>query len=630
MKKFLLLVLFIVITVLIGGCEKQKEYTITFITNCDINNEEIIIISGDKINPPKEITKKDYIFLGWYYNGKLWDFDEDIPTSNITLEAKWISNNTSITIEGPNRISLDESYTYTVVAENIDEEFEMEWTSEDETIAKIESKTGTIQPIKEGEVFINVKIKTVPSIIAYKRLVIVKSHQNYQNIDLQGYTIKIASGVPQIIDPFNPDYKGYDKEAKQKAWKEVEEQFNCKIVVEEYPVQAELGPSRWNYILTQAINKKSDYDFLYVPDTKIKKFVDGDALLSLEDYNNWYYNNKMNKEHIKSGTINNELYTITDKTNEFGLTLLYNYDLYNELKKYNQNLKEPSEIFLNKDWISKNFELYCEEVQKTMKKAYGSKGDNTSQDQEYYAICCLLGYLWTGLSSNDGTPILDNNTLELILTNDEDKKNAELVKKLYINNLIGYNKGLEAFDEGKALFTVVDLSLDNQYINNSFNYCYVPFPSSTVSNFKPVVTSVNQYVMPIGRNYDGFGNECNSENIYFALSTLFSLTNKYLENNNNNYNYYNNFKNNYCHSDFSKQSFEYINEMIKNGNYYYDYFSTPSNNFDDYGLVSFYPRPNITRALAKYINSDEITWEESLAQVIPIFREILRITYENQ
>ena len=70
--------------------------------------------------------------------------------------------------------------------------------------------------------------------------------------------------------------------------------------------------------------------------------------------------------------------------------------------------------------------------------------------------------------------------------------------------------------------------------------------------------------------------------------------------------------------------------MIKNGNYYYDYFSTPSNNFDDFGLVSFYPRPNITRALAKYINSDEITWEESLAQVIPIFREILRITYENQ
>ena len=39
--------------------------------------------------------------------------------------------------------------------------------------------------------------------------------------------------------------------------------------------------------------------------------------------------------------------------------------LYNELKKYNQNLKEPSEIFLNKDWTLKNFELYCEEVQET-------------------------------------------------------------------------------------------------------------------------------------------------------------------------------------------------------------------------------------------------------------------------
>lgn len=624
MKKLLLLVLFISL-VLIVGCGIQEVYTISFISNCDENVENITINKGDKINPPKEIVKKENIFAGWYCDGKLWNFDEDIPNSDMTLEAKWISYNASITINGSNKISLNENYTYTIEIENTDKEYEIEWSSEDESIAMIDYKTGTLYPVNEGTVFIYAKIKGVPSISCNKRVAIIKANQVIKSVDLKSYTIKIASGVPHIIDPFNPDYNGYDKEAKQKAWKEIEQQFNCKIVVEEYPPQAELGPSRWNYILTQAINKKSDYDFLYVPDTQIKKFVDENALLSLEDYNKLYYNNKMNKEHIKSGTINNKLYTITDKTNELGLTLLYNYDLYNELKKYNQDLKEPSELFLNNNWTLKNFESYCEEVQETMKKAYGIKGDNTNQEQEYYAICCLLEYLWTGLSSNDGTPILDNNTLELILTADEDEDNAKIVKKLYLNNFIGYNMGVDAFEKGKALFTIVDLSLDNQYINDNFNYCYVPFPSASGSDFKPVVTSVNQYVMPIGRNYEGFGIDCNSENIYFALSTLFALTKQYLENNNN---YYNNFKNNYCYSELSKQSFNNINEMMENGNYYYDYFSTSSSNFDINS--AYFLRPSILSSLMKYVNSDEITWEESLVQVIPIFCEILHSIYKNQ
>ena len=207
MRKCLLSVLLSISLLLIVGCGVQEVYTISFITNCDINNEKIIVIAGDKINPPKEIVKNDHMFVGWYYNGELWDFDEDIPNSNITLEAKWISNNASITIKGPDIISLDESYTYTIEVENIEEEFEMEWSSEDETIAEIDSRTGTIEPIKEGTVFINIKIKGVSSIGSKKQIKIIKSHESTKIIDLQGYMIKIASGVPHIIDPFNPEYK---------------------------------------------------------------------------------------------------------------------------------------------------------------------------------------------------------------------------------------------------------------------------------------------------------------------------------------------------------------------------------------------------------------------------------------
>ena len=87
-----------------------------------------------------------------------------------------------------------------------------------------------------------------------------------------------------ILDPFSNLYGGSDKIAKQEAWREVEKDFNCKIEVRPYPSSAEWGPSRWDYILAQAENKTSDFDFLIVPDSQIYHLASAKAIMSLEDF----------------------------------------------------------------------------------------------------------------------------------------------------------------------------------------------------------------------------------------------------------------------------------------------------------------------------------------------------------
>ena len=53
----------------------------------------VTVKSGEKIPEPKSPVKatleKQYAFKGWYYQGKKWDFENDVVTENITLTAKW-------------------------------------------------------------------------------------------------------------------------------------------------------------------------------------------------------------------------------------------------------------------------------------------------------------------------------------------------------------------------------------------------------------------------------------------------------------------------------------------------------------------------------------------------------------
>ena len=66
----------------------QKEYTVTFVTNCDTTVTAQTVKHGESATQPAALTKDGYKFDAWYNGEAKYDFTEKV-TSNITLTAQW-------------------------------------------------------------------------------------------------------------------------------------------------------------------------------------------------------------------------------------------------------------------------------------------------------------------------------------------------------------------------------------------------------------------------------------------------------------------------------------------------------------------------------------------------------------
>ena len=72
--------------------EKDVYYTVTFDTDGGSDVAAITVLKGEKIPVPEEPSKAskdcEYVFLGWYYNGEAWNFENGV-VENMTLVARW-------------------------------------------------------------------------------------------------------------------------------------------------------------------------------------------------------------------------------------------------------------------------------------------------------------------------------------------------------------------------------------------------------------------------------------------------------------------------------------------------------------------------------------------------------------
>ena len=64
------------------------KYTVAFNSNGGTSVSSQSITKGGKVSEPSKPTKSNYEFLGWYYNGKLYDFNSIVEKS-MTLVAQW-------------------------------------------------------------------------------------------------------------------------------------------------------------------------------------------------------------------------------------------------------------------------------------------------------------------------------------------------------------------------------------------------------------------------------------------------------------------------------------------------------------------------------------------------------------
>ncbi len=77
------------ITLYAGWQEDVVEYMVTFDMNgADGSIDSQTVTSGNAITEPANPSRTGFVFMGWQFNGKLWNFTAPV-TSNMTLVAVW-------------------------------------------------------------------------------------------------------------------------------------------------------------------------------------------------------------------------------------------------------------------------------------------------------------------------------------------------------------------------------------------------------------------------------------------------------------------------------------------------------------------------------------------------------------
>ncbi len=154
-----LVVLVVIIIILLIKVFGGKEYTIFFNTNGGSTINSLTIKKNEKISQPTTPTKEGYIFDGWYYNDKKFDFNTKV-TKDITLEARWKDSEINDLILDTTTLSLTvgESKQIKVTLTGELKDTKLVWKSSNKKIATVDSK-GNIKSLKEGKITITVATK---------------------------------------------------------------------------------------------------------------------------------------------------------------------------------------------------------------------------------------------------------------------------------------------------------------------------------------------------------------------------------------------------------------------------------------------------------------------------------------
>lgn len=159
-----IVIIAIIIILLLKACGGKKEqFKVTFDTNGGTTVEALMVDKNGTIKKPANPTKEGYTFAGWYYNGKLYDFNTKV-TGNIKLEAHWNEEGgdkvTGVTLN-ETAISLQPGGTATLVATvkpASAKDKSLTWSSSDESIVTVD-ENGNVKALKVGKATITVTTK---------------------------------------------------------------------------------------------------------------------------------------------------------------------------------------------------------------------------------------------------------------------------------------------------------------------------------------------------------------------------------------------------------------------------------------------------------------------------------------
>ena len=397
------------------------------------------------------------------------------------------------------------------------------WSSSDETVATVSDK-GVVTALKQGSVTItatSVEDKTVSD----SHVIVIKPEippVEYPN--LGGYEIIMyaSTGYEWEHDPFESDYKFADKVAKQRAWNDVKQLFNCDIKVEAYPEEAVWGEPRAEWLVQKAQTNEAEADIVVITGLWTKTLVDGNAIHDTLEWYNKYGKHKMPPAEKAAGTyrggLYNLLYSATDGINVY-YGIFYNYNLLDDY-----GLESPAKLFNDGRWSYSDFLEYVLQAQAQMPGKTVLSGKPV--------------LYWAGMVNAGGVALADSLTLSINFNHSYAIAAAQVLRETYVNDCWGdqgWDHESTSFRDGNTLFSVGEFWFINSDIrwpadlwgdDTSFGFVPFPYPDNFDKESTRTVNLGGQYYgLGAGRNYPA---GVTAEYIYWAWTETILLTEKYL------------------------------------------------------------------------------------------------------
>ena len=436
---------------------------------------------------------------------------------------------TSVTIYGDSEMYAGYSMQLTAQVFPAGVSQKVIWESSNEAIATVD-ENGRVTALATGTVRIKAKSAIAPEISSTNfKIEITQEPEPPAIPNLGGYKIVIMNADSALaeIDPFLEGYSSADKAYKQRAWTEVENEFNCEISVEAYPDSAPWGSQRVKWITDNASAGTSLLDFGVISAAWLYQFVQANAAVDTSDFFKLYGKKQIEAAQKDAGTYKNKMYIVStglSQTTTYPYKgLFYNYGMLKSL-----GLESPAKLFNEGKWSYDEFVQYCIEAQAALPEGK-------------YVMSGGPSIVWAGMVNAAGIKIADKATVELNLTHEYSLEAVAALTKVveagaWAIDEIGYDQDCQPFQRGDALFQPGDywfVRAANRFPAELWGegtaYGYVPFPyPSTVGKENTMVNTVGSSVMMMvaGRTYPA---GVDAGGIYYALQTVFLNTIKYQE-----------------------------------------------------------------------------------------------------
>ena len=509
-------------------------------------NVDLVITVGDEEDASATFTSSDETVATVDANGKVTGLAAGQVTitaksavadleDSIEITFKVFQESTEpedITIIGDDEmyVGYDQKLLFTITPATALQS--VTWTSNDETKATVD-ETGLVKALAEGTVRIKA-VSTVNKKIQKQFKITITVEPTRPDVpNMGGYEIVIMNAKSALSDndPFLEEYSQVDKNYKQRAWNEVQTEYNCKISVKQYPDNAGWGTDRINWINNTATTNQAQCDLGIVPTNWIHYFAKAGSAVDVTRFYSIYGKKQMEPTQKEGGSYHGKIYIastgLSKAQNYIGLGLYYNYGMIKA-----KGLQDPATLFNEGKWNYTGFAEWVRSTQATL----GSDVKVLGGHPYYY---------YYGMTNAAGVRIADSILCQVNITSSVSRNAMTLLNDLVKDGCVstaltwGESKtpdGHDFFDEG-----VLMISGDMWFVRNKDRWSpshdlkwtgepefgYVPFPYPDNVNKEDTrigVSGQSVYLYLAGRDYPA---GMKTEYVYDAMNEMFLRTIQY-------------------------------------------------------------------------------------------------------